>query len=139
MIENGSKVTIEYSLYLDNGELVSGTTDGEPLTYEQGRGDILPALESALAGLNENESKEVRLTPDEGFGAVDPNKFQSVAADAVPEEARKSGAQLVATDDQENQQLVRVHEVQDDRIVLDLNHPLAGEPLTFKVRVVEID
>ncbi len=70
---------------------------------------------------------------------MDPAKFETVEITAIPEVARKAGAQLVAQDPDGNQLPVRVHQVKDDKIVLDLNHPLAGQNLNFEIRVLSIE
>lgn len=139
MIENGKKVSIEYTLTLDDGT-VAGTNVGEdPLTYEHGGGQILPALERELEGLEVDAHKEVHLSAEDGYGPVDPDAFRSVDPDMIPEEARQVGAFLTAHDDAGNQQDVRVHEIHDDRVVLDFNHPLAGEALSFDIKILGIE
>lgn len=139
MIEEGSKVSIEYTLTLDDGSTADTNVGGEPLVYNQGQQEILPALEEALAGLEAGDTKKVVLTAEEGYGLVDPDGFQDVEPDLVPEDARTVGTMLVASDPEGNQQAIRVHEVGDDKIVLDFNHPLAGEALTFDIKIVEIE
>ena len=139
MIEDGSKVSIEYTLTLDDGSTADTNVGGEPLVYNQGQQEILPALEEALVGLAAGDTKKVMLTAEEGYGQVDPDGFQDVEPDIVPEDARTVGTMLVASDPEGNQQPIRVHEVADDKIVLDFNHPLAGEALTFDIKILEIE
>jgi FKBP-type peptidyl-prolyl cis-trans isomerase 2 len=139
VVEDGKSISIEYTLKLEDGSTADSNVGGQPLVYVQGGGQILPALEDALAGLAVNESKEVRLTPEQGYGPVNPQAFQEVEPGAIPEEARHVGAQLVAQDGQGNQRPVRVHEVEDEKITLDLNHPLAGENLIFDVKILAIE
>lgn len=139
MIEDGSKVSIEYTLTLDDGSTADTNVGGEPLVYNQGQQEILPALEEALVGLAAGDTKKVMLTAEEGYGLVDPDGFQDVEPDIVPEDARTVGTMLVASDPEGNQQPIRVHEVADDKIVLDFNHPLAGEALTFDIKILGIE
>lgn len=139
MVEEGRSVSIEYTLKLEDGETVDSNVGGEALTYVQGRQQILPALEEALAGLEVDDSKEVRLTPEQGYGAVDPEAFRKVPASEIPEEARQAGAQLIARDDAGRQRPVRVHDVSGDEVTVDLNHPLAGQTLNFEVKILAIE
>jgi len=139
MIENGSTVAINYTLTLDDGTKVDSSEGREPLTYQQGDGQILPALEQALEGLDEGAEKKVSLSPEEGYGVVDPEAFRKVEVNVVPEEARQAGATLVAQSPEGQQVPVRVHEVGDEAIILDWNHPLAGQNLHFEIEVVSID
>lgn len=139
VIEDGRKVSLEYTLTLDDGTQADSNVGGEPLVYQQGAEQILPALEDELAGMAVNESKQVTLPPEKGYGEVNPELRQSVDADVIPEEARHAGAQLVSEDREGHRRLIRVHEVKDDKIVLDLNHPLAGQTLHFDVKVLAIE
>lgn len=139
VVEEGKQVTIEYTLSLDDGTAVDGNVGGEPFVYQHGQGQLPPALEQELAGLKVNDTKEIRLSPEEGFGPVNPDAFQNIAPEAIPEEGRKVGTVLMASDPSGNQRPVRVHEVHPDRIVLDFNHPLAGKHLNFDVRVLDVE
>ena len=138
-VAEGREVAIEYTLKLDSGEVVDTNVDQDPLTYTHGTGQLLPALEAELEGLEKGESKEVHLTAEQGYGESNPELQQEVSHDQVPEEAREVGAVLVGTDAAGNQRRVRVTEVRDDSVVLDLNHPLAGEALNFEVTIVSVD
>jgi FKBP-type peptidyl-prolyl cis-trans isomerase SlyD len=132
------EISIEYSLFLDDGSKVDSNVGQEPLTYREGAGQILPALEHQIADLEEGESKRVVLAAEDAYGPKNPDAFRQVETEAIPEEAREPGAMLVAEDGEGHRHQVRVHEVKDDGIVLDLNHPLAGQTLTFDVKVVGI-
>jgi FKBP-type peptidyl-prolyl cis-trans isomerase 2 len=121
VIENGHSVSIEYTLKLDDGTIADTNVGEDPLTYTQGSSEILPALEEALAGRAVGDTRKVKLTADEGYGAVDPEAFQEVEMDVVPEDARTAGTMLVATDPDGQQQPIRVHEVRDATIILDFN------------------
>lgn len=138
MIEDGKQVSIEYTLALDDGQIVDSNVGKEPLTYQHGQGQIIPGLERHLAGLNVDDTKKVTLAPEEGYGPVNPKAFQDVKPETVPEDARQVGMMLVASDKGGSQRPIRVHEVHADRIVLDLNHPLAGRNLNFEVRIIAI-
>jgi FKBP-type peptidyl-prolyl cis-trans isomerase SlyD len=139
VVENGRTISIEYTLKLDDGSTADTNVGGDPLRYVQGEGQILPALENALDGLSVDDSREVTLPPSEGYGEVDPARRQNVDPEQIPEDARQVGAQLIAVDGEGQRVPVRVHEVQEGAIVLDLNHPLAGETLHFDVKVVGIE
>lgn len=132
MIEDGKQVSIELTLELDDG---TKAIDKQSLAYQHGRGKkLLPALERALVGLEVGDIKSVTLSPEDGYGTVDPEAFGAVMADGLPEDARKVGTLLTT----EHKKQVRVHEVHDHMIVLDLNHPLAGQNLHFDVQILAI-
>jgi FKBP-type peptidyl-prolyl cis-trans isomerase SlyD len=137
-VQEGSTVSIEYTLTVEGGETESNVGQ-EPLTYRQGGGQMLPALEKELKGLKPGATKKVDLTAEEGYGPVRPELFQTVEPSQIPEEARQVGMVLMAQDTNGQQRPVRVHEVKDDAIVLDLNHPLAGKALHFEIKVLSIE
>lgn len=139
VIENGSSVSIEYTLKLDDGTTVDSNVGQDPLTYTQGSSEILPALEEALLGHKVGDSKEVKLTAEQGYGPVNPDAYQEVQMDMVPEDARTVGTMLVASAPDGQQQPIRVHEVREETIVLDFNHPLAGQALNFDITVLAIE
>lgn len=136
---SGKKVSIEFTVVLDDGTKIQSNVGQEPLTYQEGSGEIFPALEQALSGLAVNDTKQVTLTPKDGFGEVDPTKMKEVALDEIPEAARKVDAELVGVDAAGNQIPVRVAKVGEKTATLDLNHPLAGRTVTFDVKVLKIE
>jgi FKBP-type peptidyl-prolyl cis-trans isomerase SlyD len=138
-IAAGSKVSIEYTLKLDDGTTADSNVGGAPLVYEQGKGQILPSLEKELAGLGVNDSKKVKLAPEQGYGTVNPEAIQKVPAEMIPQEARQAGAQLLAEDGAGQKRPVRVKAVEGDLVVVDLNHPLAGQTLHFDVKILAIE
>lgn len=139
MIENGNSVSVEYTLKLDDGTVVDTNVDGDPMTYKQGGNEILPTLEAALLGLKIGDVKQVHLTADEGYGPVNPEGYQEVELGMVPEDAHTVGTMLMATGPDGQQQPIRVHEVKEETIILDFNHPLAGQALNFDVKILAID
>lgn len=139
VIEEGKSVSVEYTLKLDDGTVVDTNVGGDPMTYKQGGSEILPALESALHGLAVGETKEVKLTADQGYGPIQPEGYQEVELDMVPEDAREVGTMLMASSPDGQQQPIRVHEVKEETIVLDFNHPLAGKALNFDVKILAIN
>lgn len=139
LIAEGSTVTINYTLTLADETKVGGTEDSEPVTYTQGASQILPALEAALLGHKVGDDVHVELAVDEAYGPVNPEAFDEVPLDSVPEDARAVGTILVATDPSGQRRQLRVHELRPETIVLDFNHPLAGEALTFDVTILTIE
>ena len=139
VIENGNAVSVEYTLKLDDGTVVDTNIDGDPMTYKQGGSEILPTLEAALLGLKVGDVKQVHLTAEEGYGPVNPEGYQEVELSMVPDDAHTVGTMLMATGPEGEQQPIRVHEVKEETIVLDFNHPLAGQALNFDVKILAID
>ena len=139
VIEKGSKVSVEYTLSLPGGEVVESNAGKQPLIYEQGAGKMLPAFEAQVNGLKAGATKEFDLAPEQAYGPVHKELYQTVDAAQIPAEARKVGTRLMAKAQSGQQRPVRVSEVNGDKVTLDLNHPLAGKKLHFAVKVVSIE
>jgi FKBP-type peptidyl-prolyl cis-trans isomerase 2 len=138
VIEAGSTVGIEYTLKLEDGTQVDSNVGSEALSFEQGSGQIIPGLDKELIGMHVGEAKNVTVSPDEGYGPVDPAAFTEVPVGELPEEAREPGTALMARDAEGRVQRLRVDKIEGDMATLDLNHPLAGKTLIFDVKVLEI-
>lgn len=139
VIDSGSAVEIEYTLKLEDGTTVDSNVGGAPLTFTQGTGEILPALEEALLGAKVGDTKKIQLTAENAYGPVNPAAFQEVELDKLPEDARVAGTMLMAGGPEGQQHPVRVHEVKEETAILDFNHPLAGKALTFDIKILAID
>lgn len=138
-VELGKRVSIEYTLRLDEGAVVDSNVGGEPLTYTHGRREIIPGLEDRLGGLNPGDTCQVSIPPDRAYGPVDPEAFHEVPRDQIPPEAHVAGALLMARGPEGDTREVRVHEVRPETVVVDLNHPLAGCTLHFDVKILAVE
>jgi FKBP-type peptidyl-prolyl cis-trans isomerase SlyD len=135
----GSKVSLEYTLRDDDGQVLDSNKGRDPLTYVQGERQIVPGLEKALNGMHVGEQKEVILGPAEGYGAVDPQALAEVPKQLIPPDSLTVGAELLARNREGATRLVRIKEIKEETVVIDLNHPLAGKTLHFDVRVIGVE
>jgi FKBP-type peptidyl-prolyl cis-trans isomerase SlyD len=137
-VSAGEEITIEYTLKLEDKSTVDTNVGGMPLKYVQGGNELIPALELALEGLKVGDTKKVVLEPKDGYGEIDPKAFQEVDKSRIPPEALVVGTPLEGQDPTGDPIHVRVHEIKDSTVVLDLNHPLAGKKLFFDVKILDI-
>lgn len=137
-VSEGKSVSMEYTLTLENKEVLDSNVGGEPLTFTQGSHQIIPGLETALDGMKAGERKQVTVAPEEGYGKIDPQAIQEVPIDQIPPDARKVGVQLQGKDGQGRVVHPTVTEVKEQVVVLDFNHPLAGKTLYFDVKILDI-
>lgn len=135
MIEEGVEVCFTYTLTVE-GEVLESNAGQEPLVYVQGDGQLLPALEAALAGMSAGDTKTVNLAAANAYGEFSEAAFQEVPLERVPVEARVVDATLQS---QGYAGPIRVAEIRDNTVVLDFNHPLAGKDLKFDITIVDID
>jgi FKBP-type peptidyl-prolyl cis-trans isomerase SlyD len=129
-------VSLDYTLRLDDGEVIDTSANGEPLEFLQGHDQIIPGLQQALYGMIIGEEKDVVVPPAQGYGEVDPNAFQMMPLDAFPPDiSLEPGMALELLTESGEPLLAFVAEVRSDNVLLDLNHPLAGKMLHFKAKI----
>ena len=139
VVEDGRRVSIEYTLTIDDGTVVETRAGEDAVEYEHGKGPLIGALQDALVGLAPGDSKNVTLAPEQAFGPVNPELFDAVHAEQLPEGSHVVGTTLLFTSADGQKFPVRVHELKGDEIVIDANHPLAGKTLHFDVRIISVE
>ena len=137
-VSDGKTISMEYTLTLENKEVLDTNVGGDPLTFTQGSHEIIPGLEAALTGMKAGESKQVTVAPEQAYGEVNPKAIQEVPIDQIPPDARKVGVQLQGKDGQGRMVHPKVAEVKEQVVVLDFNHPLAGKTLYFDVKILDV-
>ena len=138
-IIDGKQVSLEYTLTLEDKSQVDSNVGKDPLVFTQGAHEIIPGLEKKLSGLKVGDSKQIEVSPEEGYGPVDPQRKQEVEATKIPEDARKVGAKLTGRGPDGRMVFAQVKEINGETVVLDLNHPLAGKKLFFDIKVLKIE
>ena len=138
-VGDGKRVSLEYTLTLEDQTVIDTNVGKTPLVYTHGTQQIVPGLEKQLAGLKTGDTKKVEVSPEEGYGEADPNRFQEVPTENIPEEARSVGKKLQGQGPDGQMMFAQVTEVKEKTIIVDLNHPLAGKKLFFDVKVLKIE
>jgi FKBP-type peptidyl-prolyl cis-trans isomerase 2 len=138
-IEKGKKVSFDYTLTVD-GQVVDSSKEREPLSYVHGEGKIIPGLASELEGMKEGQEKTVEVSPEDAYGKEDPEAFKEISKGSLPEGLEPKTGMMLQMQGPEGQPVpVKVAEVKDEAVVLDLNHPLAGKTLNFDVKVISVE
>jgi peptidylprolyl isomerase len=139
-VESGLFVSIDYTGTLDNGDVFDSSEGRQPLEVQMGANSVIPGFESALMGMSLNESKKFTLTPEEAYGERDPERKHEFPCSEIPEGMTPQAGQTLMLSTPQGQQIpARVESVDDEKVVFDLNHPLAGQSLTFDIKVVGIN
>jgi FKBP-type peptidyl-prolyl cis-trans isomerase SlyD len=134
-------VVLDYRLRLKSGEFLRGTPEKpEILTLIAGCGEVLPGLERRLWGLREQETVEFVVPAAEAFGNYDPENTQEWSRKVFPPETElRPGMKFVPANlPFAPEYPLTVLEVREKSVLLDLNHPLAGQDLFYEVKVVEV-
>ena len=130
-------VRLDYTLTLSNGEIYDSSADSGPLEYLQGHDQLIAGLEEALYEMAVGDEKDVVVTPDVGYGEYDPDAVQSIPRDIFPPEMElEPGMPIDLFDEDADEELeATIEEVDDETVMVNFNHPLAGETLSFHVRI----
>jgi FKBP-type peptidyl-prolyl cis-trans isomerase SlyD len=135
-IADGSVVTIHYTLKNADGDVLDSSVGGEPMDYLHGAENIVPGLEKELAGRTVGDRVEATVAPAEGYGERSGPEPQPVPRSSFPDDADlEEGMQVFARGPDDQTFALWVVGVDEDSVVLDHNHPLAGETLHFDVEV----
>ena len=146
-VQSGSFLTLHYRLAGPQGDIIN-TFDGKPATLSLGTGELSPAMEQCLLGLDEGTRTTFTLAPGEAFGDRNPEMQQWVARRLLnelgdPDEQYKVGDVVqFPTPDGMGQYAGAVQQVGNsdsaDAVLFDFNHPLAGQPVTFEVHLIGV-
>ncbi|RMF39373.1 MAG: peptidylprolyl isomerase [Anaerolineae bacterium] len=129
-------VSMDYTLRVD-GEVLDTSDGGDPIEFLQGRGNIIPGLESQLYDMAVDDTKDVIVSPKDGYGEVDPAAVIDVPREEFPPTITlEPGVTLQVQDNEGNVMLAQIKEVGPESVKLDFNHPLAGKELHFSVKIV---
>jgi FKBP-type peptidyl-prolyl cis-trans isomerase SlyD len=131
-------VLIHYTLKNDEGAVVDSSAGGEPLAYIHGHGNLIPGLERELEGKETGAKLSVKIAPADGYGERDAELVQRVPRRSFGGAAVKPGMQFQAQTSTGEARIATVTGVQGDMVMVDMNHPLAGENLNFEVEITEI-
>ena len=138
-VKKGRVVSLNFVLKDENGEMLDQSEKDQPLEYLHGAGDIIPGLEKALEGHKFGEQLKVVIPPVDAYGEYEVSLVDEVSRDQFPGiDDIQPGMQFQTTMDDGAPMVINVTAVDEDTIVVDGNHPLAGVTLVFELEIVGI-
>jgi peptidylprolyl isomerase len=138
MIENGNVVDVHYTGKLTDGSVFDSSEGRDPLRFQIGSGQIIPGFENAVIGKNVGDKVTITIEPSEAYGEQREDLFVKIPTDKLPGEV-EVGQLLEATSEDGRSSQVLVHEIHEDHVVINGNHPLAGKELVFDIEVVSVN
>ena len=137
--KKGDKVKVHYHGKLTNGETFDSSAGREPLEFEIGAGSVIKGFDEGVSGMKVGEKRTINIPVDEAYGQRSEDMLIEFPKDRFPKDMEiKEGMQLMMSNGTGQNIPVIVVEVKDDAVILDANHPLAGEDLIFDIELVEI-
>ena len=132
-------VTLAYTLYDEDGDVLDRTDDDQPLSYLHGYGQLVPGLERGIEGMTKGQLRSVVVQPGDGYGEYEPEAVFEIERSDFPRPGEiAAGDEFVAESDDGQGIALTVLEVKGDSCIVDTNHPLAGEVLRFEVTVLDV-
>lgn len=137
-VSSGQRVSLQYRLTLDDGTIVEDGMEAEPLVYVHGSGQMVPGLEKQLEGKRVGDECRLLVDAADAYGEYDPTAEQAVPRAQFPAGADLRPGVSFQAEGPRGVVDLRVLKLDGDDVVITTNHPLAGQRLTFDVRVVDI-
>ena len=140
IVKTGDKVKIEYTGTLDDGTVFDSSTEhGNPLEFEVGGGQVIKGFDVAVLGMKEGEEKQFSISPADAYGEHDPTLVQKVPIEIFPQDAELVPGLLFEAGLPTGEKVpAMITEVEGGIVSVDLNHPLAGKRLNFKIKLSSI-
>ena len=135
-----TRVTLHFALTLPSGEVLDSTFERRPATFMMGDGSLPSGFEACLLGLKAGVSETFEVPPERAFGQPNPNNVQRFPRSSFgPELKLEPGLVLSFADAAKSELPGVVRALEDDEVVVDFNHPLAGRTVTFEVSVITVE
>ena len=138
-VADGKRISLEYTVTLEDQTVFDSNVGKEPMVYIHGSEKRVPFFSKHLAGLKAEEAKQFVMPPEEVYGPDDPERIIEVPKDTIPEDRRKVGEKLEGRSPEGRPLYAEVLEVKAETVVIDTNHPLAGETLFFDVKILKVE
>lgn len=140
VVKKGNKVKVDYTGMFDDETVFDASEKhGQPLEFEVGSGQVIKGFDDAVLGMKEGQEKKIVIPPAEAYGEVKAEMRKKVPRKQLPQDQEPRVGMILAVGLPNGIQLpARIVEVTKDDVTVDLNHPLAGKTLHFKIKVVSI-
>ncbi|MGE4419406.1 MAG: peptidylprolyl isomerase [Sulfurimonas sp.] len=136
-ISNNQVVSMEYEVKV-NGNVVDSNVNEQPLEFTFGSGQIIPGLESRIAELSEGESASIVVPASEAYGEYNEEAMQKIPKEQFEGIELSIGLPLQGQGPDGNPIQVVVKDILDDEVLIDFNHPLAGQELNFNINIISV-
>ncbi|MEM1291777.1 MAG: peptidylprolyl isomerase [Cyanobacteria bacterium P01_H01_bin.162] len=137
MIETGKTVKVHYTGTLNDGSVFDSSQGRDPLEFQVGSGQVIPGFDAAIQQMDVGNTQTIKIPSQEAYGAVRQDMIALIPHEQFPKDLNPEVGQTLQLQTPEGALPVRVSDVKDEGVIIDGNHPLAGEDLTFELTLVE--
>ena len=139
VVEKNKQIEVNYTGTLDDGSVFDSSEGKEPLKFVVGLGQVIKGFEDAVVGMKVGEEKDIHIKSEDAYGPRNDKLTQEVPKSSVPKDIKlEEGISLALKAPTGQVVPAKVVKIGDENITLDLNHPLAGKDLNFKLKVVSV-
>ena len=142
-IKNGDKVSVEYEGKFDSGEVFDSSSHGDhshPIEFVVGEHKVIKGFEDGVIGMELNEEKEIKIKPENAYGERNEELVREFNRADIPLQVEPEVGMVLGFNAPNGQQFpATITKISDDKITFDLNSPMAGKNLNFKIKVVKIN
>jgi FKBP-type peptidyl-prolyl cis-trans isomerase 2 len=140
-VGDNCRVRLNYTIRLQEGQIVDKNPGDQPLEFNTGKSEVIPVLENGVMGMEPGEKKTFHTGPEEAFGPRDPEATRIVSRDELVNRGDdlEEGLIFKIKDENEKSFVITVLSLDEEEVVFDLNHPLAGSPLAIEVEIIGVE
>ncbi len=138
-VADGKRISLEYTVTFADKRVFDSNVGQEPLVYIHGSKERVPFFSPHLTGLKAAETKQFAMPPEDVYGLDDPERIIEVPKDTIPEDRQKVGETIEGRSPEGRPLFAKVLEIKAETVVIDTNHPLAGETLFFDVKILKVE
>jgi FKBP-type peptidyl-prolyl cis-trans isomerase 2 len=138
----GDQITLIYDGKLTTGEVFESSAETGPISFVLGSGRVMPAFEEAIVGMQAGETKIIKIKPENAYGLHSPELVHVVSRAAVNPDCELSPGMVVGLNMEVEGRMEKVPAtitaIENDKVTVDFNHPLAGQELLYKITLQDI-
>ncbi|MEZ4971222.1 MAG: peptidylprolyl isomerase [Flavobacteriaceae bacterium] len=138
-VKENDTVKVHYTGKLNNGQIFDSSLERDPIEVTLSQGQLIPGFEKELVNMEVNEKKTINVSKEEAYGDIMEELFYEINRSELPEDIKPEiGMMLMAKNPDGTENQLRITDVKEESIVIDANHVLAGQDLTFELELVAI-
>ena len=139
-VQNGNNVSVHYRGTLNDGtEFDNSKIRGQALSFQVGSGRMLPGFDRAVVGMTVGQTKSVDIKADDAYGQRIPDAVQTVPKTAFPPDFEFLVGEVIQGNGPQGPFLAKIEEEKEQEVILDFNHPLAGQDLSFEIELIAFE
>src|SRR3989338_185345 len=138
-VQNGDSIKIHYKGTFPDGVVFDSSEGREPIAFTVGEGKVIKGFDAAVLGMKQGEKKSVTIQPADAYGDKNPKLVLPVPKDRLPKDMDPQPGLLLTLQSPDGRVIrAKIDRIENDKIMLDVNHPLAGKTLHFDLELIEV-